>query len=123
MPRVVHFEISGNDPEKVAEFYHNVFGWEISKWDGPEEYWLVNTGDPNTPGINGGIFKPKEPFTGTVNTVDVPNLEEFIERVKANHGHPVTDKITIPGVGYIAYCKDVEETIFGLIQSDPTAGQ
>ena len=121
MPRVVHFEISANEPEKVVAFYKNVFGWKIDKWDGPEDYWLVNTGDPNSPGINGGIFKPKELFTGTVNTVEVTNLEEFLEKVKENRGQVVTGKITIPGIGYVAYCKDVEGTIFGLIQPDQSA--
>jgi len=123
MPRVIHFEISGNDPEKVAEFYRSVFNREITNWDGPEEYWLVTTGDPTTPGINGGIFKPKEPFTRTVNTVDVPNLEDYMDKVKANGGQVVVDKMTIPGVGYLAYCKDVEGANFGIIQADPAAGQ
>src|SRR6185369_12174341 len=112
MPRVVHFEISANEPEKVIAFYKSVFDWKIDKWEG-EDYWLVGTGEPNSPGINGGIFKPKETFTGTVNTIEVPNLEEFIGKVKENKGQVVTEKITIPGVGYLAYCKDVEGTLFG----------
>ncbi len=123
MPRVVHFEITGNDPEKVADFYRKVFDWKINKWEGPQEYWLVDTGDPSSPGINGGIFKPKEPFIGTVNTVEVSNLDEYVEKVMANRGQVVTDKITIPGVGYLIYCKDVEGVVFGMMQSEPTAGQ
>jgi predicted enzyme related to lactoylglutathione lyase len=35
MPRVQHFEISANDPEKVAAFFENVFGWKVTKWEGP----------------------------------------------------------------------------------------
>jgi uncharacterized protein len=120
MPRVVHFEISANEPEKVIAFYKSVFGWKIDKWEG-QDYWLVDTGAPDSPGINGGIFKPKETFTGTVNTIEVTNLEEFLQKVKENRGQVVTEKITIPGVGYIAYCKDVEGTLFGLIQTDRSA--
>ena len=45
MNRVVHFEIHGQDPGKLAEFYRKVFGWELNKWDNPGgEYWLVMTG-------------------------------------------------------------------------------
>lgn len=33
MPRVQHFEISANDPEKLAAFYEKVFGWKITKWE------------------------------------------------------------------------------------------
>jgi predicted enzyme related to lactoylglutathione lyase len=28
----------------------------------------------------------------------------------------------IPGVGWLAYCKDTEGNIFGLMQADPKAG-
>ncbi len=29
MPRVVHFEIPADDPERAIEFYRQVFGWKI----------------------------------------------------------------------------------------------
>jgi catechol 2,3-dioxygenase-like lactoylglutathione lyase family enzyme len=60
MSRVVHFEIAANDPEKVTAFYQNVFGWKIAKWGGPQDYWVVTTSDPASPGIDGGIFRPNE---------------------------------------------------------------
>ncbi len=41
MPRVVHFEINADDPERAAKFYQNVFGWKIKKWEGPIDYWLA----------------------------------------------------------------------------------
>jgi len=44
MPRVVHFEIHADDPQRAANFYQGVFGWDIKKWEGPEDYWLVTTG-------------------------------------------------------------------------------
>ena len=55
MPRVVHFEIAADDPDRATRFYQDVFGWQSSKWEGPEEYWLVMTGSPSEPGIDGGI--------------------------------------------------------------------
>ncbi len=57
MPRPVHFEIHADDPERAAAFYRSVFDWEIEKWEGPREYWLVTTGPEGTPGINGGLMK------------------------------------------------------------------
>lgn len=122
MPRVVHFEISANDPEKVVAFYQNVFGWKINKWEGPEEYWLVETGEGEEPGIDGGIFRPNEVFSGTVNTIDVPDIDAYIERIVQNGGEIAVEKHVIPGVGYNAYAKDVEGTLFGVHQEDPEAG-
>ena len=55
MKRVVHFEISADDPERAADFYRNVFGWEIAKWEGPIDYWLITTGDEKYPGIDGAL--------------------------------------------------------------------
>jgi len=122
MPRVVHFEISANNPEAQAKFYGETFGWEITKWAGPQDYWLIKTGEPGTPGIDGGFFKPSETFTATVNTIQVDNLDAYIEKVKAAGGTMALEKQPIPGVGWLAYCKDPEGTLFGLHQEDPTAG-
>ena len=41
MSRVVHFEISADQPDRAIRFYQNVFGWQFTKWDGPMPYWLV----------------------------------------------------------------------------------
>lgn len=54
MPRVVHFEVHADDPERAANFYSGVFGWELAKWEGPQDYWLITTGPDDEPGINGG---------------------------------------------------------------------
>jgi predicted enzyme related to lactoylglutathione lyase len=27
------------------KFYKEVFGWEFNKWNGPQEYWHVKTGE------------------------------------------------------------------------------
>ena len=40
MPRVVHFEIDADEVGRTTKFYSEVFGWQIHKWDGPEDYWL-----------------------------------------------------------------------------------
>jgi predicted enzyme related to lactoylglutathione lyase len=56
LPRVVHFEINANDPEKLTEFYEQVFNWKFEKWKGPMEYWLIMTGE-NEPGIDGGLSR------------------------------------------------------------------
>ena len=120
MSRVVHFEVMAEDPERAAAFYSKVFGWEINKWDGPEDYWLVTTGADGTPGINGGIGKSQGEALA-VNTIDVESIDEFVEKVTANGGQVVVPKMAIPGVGYQLYCKDTEGVLFGLHQIDPSA--
>ncbi len=122
MPRIVHFEIPAKDPARVRAFYKEVFDWKIEKWQGPVDYWLVMTGEEGTPGIDGGLYTPNGEIGGTINTIEVDNLDIYLTKIKANGGAVVVDKMAVPGVGWMAYCKDIEGTVFGMMQSDPKAG-
>jgi predicted enzyme related to lactoylglutathione lyase len=120
MSRVVHFEISADDGDRARTFYENVFGWQFHKWDGPEPYWLVATGPDEQPGINGGMFLRKGQV-GHVNTVAVESIDTALESVKGSGGEVVVEKHAVPGIGWHAYCKDTEGSIFGIMQNDPSA--
>lgn len=122
MNRIIHFEIAANNPEKVIEFYKTVFGWNVRQW-GTHDYWLAFTGNKNEPGIDGGFFKPRGPMPGNgfVNTIQVENVDEAAEKVKANGGKIVLEKTSIPTVGYLIYCTDVEGTVFGIMHEDANA--
>ena len=121
MGRVVHFELGADNPARAVKFYETVFGWKVNKWEGPQEYWLVNTGENDGAGINGGIMKRQDPGQHTVNTVGVPSVDEFVKKVTAAGGKIAVPKFPIPGIGYIAYCIDTEGNTFGIIQPDESA--
>ncbi len=127
MPRVVHFEIHADDPQRAVNFYQNVFGWQINKWEGPEDYWLVTTGANNEPGINGAILKRRGPINSDaviayVCTIDVPDIDEAITKATSQGGTVALPKMPVPGVGWLAYYKDSEGNIFGMLQTDAAAG-
>ena len=120
MPRVIHFEINVDDPERAVRFYKKVFGWKIKKWEGPVDYWLVTTGEASQPGIDGAIMRRMNKGT-TYNTIDVPSVDEFMRKIVKAGGKVVSEKTAIPGVGYFAYCADTEGNVFGIMQEDPSA--
>jgi hypothetical protein len=122
MNRFTHFELATSDLEKTAAFYREVFGWKIEKWEGPIDYWLVDTGDAATPGINGGLMAAGGGFSGTINTIEVADIDAAIAKVLANGGELALPKDAIPGVGYQAYFKDNAGILVGLHQADPKAG-
>jgi len=126
MPRVVHFEIHAADPNRAVNFYKNLFGWTFQKWEGPMEYWLVTTGPNDQPGINGGLVQRQGEIDGQaviayVCTVDVENLDASVQTAVDNGGQIALPKMPIPGMGWLAYCKDTEGNIFGMMQGDPNA--
>ena len=121
VPRVTHFEIDADKPEELRKFYERVFGWKIVKWEGPIDYWLITTGEEDEPGIDGGLTRRTETGAATVNTINVPSVDEFIQKIKENKGTIIMPKQAIPWVGWTAYFKDPEGNFFGLMEEDPTA--
>lgn len=125
MPRVVHFEIHAGDPERAKRFYERLFGWGLDRY-GPEEYWLVTTGPNDQPGINGGLLRRGGVLDGQaviayVCTVDVADLEASLALAIAEGGSIALERTAVPGIGWLAYIKDTEGNILGLLQSDSKA--
>lgn len=126
MPRVVHFEIHAAEPERAIRFYKALFGWEFTRWSGPMDYWLITTGPDSQPGINGGLIRRHGLIDGQaviayVCTVDVASVDAAVRAIQAEGGSIALPKMAIPGVGWLAYGKDTEGNIFGVMQADPTA--
>lgn len=118
MPRVIHFEIGADDPDRAVKFYEQVFGWTTQTWDGPQGYWLLTTGPDSQPGINGGLMRRDARFPQTVNTIDVPDVDAYCEKVQSAGGRVMMPKSHVPGIGWVAYCDDTEGNTFGIIQFD-----
>jgi hypothetical protein len=128
MPRVVHFEIHATDPDRAVKFYETVFGWSFTKWDGPADYWLIGTGPDDQRGINGGLLRrhgaaPAEmqAVNSFVCTVDVPAVDDYVVKATAAGGSIAMPKMAVPGVGWLAYVKDTEGNILGMMQMDAMA--
>lgn len=128
MSRPIHFEIHAVQPERAIAFYSGLFGWQFDKWEGPMPYWLVITGPDTERGINGGLL-PRQggapvamaAVNAFVCTVDTADLDASLVRAAALGGIVVVPKMPIAGVGWLAYAKDTEGNIFGLMQPDPAA--
>ncbi|MFC0114371.1 VOC family protein [Kibdelosporangium aridum] len=122
--RVVHFEIPFDDADRAKGFYQEAFGWAIMGL--PElQYNMVSSGpsDPQTgptePGfINGGMFERGiNPVTSPVLVVDVPDVDEALQKIEKLGGQTVTPKVAVGDMGYSAYFKDTEGNLLGLWQS------
>jgi predicted enzyme related to lactoylglutathione lyase len=124
MPRVIHFEIRADDPQRALKFYTGVFGWQVNQWQtprGPMDFWLLTTGQEPEPGIDGALVPRGTYPEPTVNTISVPSVDEFAAKIEAAGGQIVQPKMPIPTIGYYAVCKDTEGNTFGIMESDPKA--
>jgi len=128
MSRVMHFEIHAENPERAIAFYQGVFGWQFQKWDGPMDYWLIKTGEDTERGINGGMIRRMGPgpaemqaVNAYVCTIGVTAIDESVAKALAAGAVLALPKMPIPGIGWLAYVKDTEGNILGVMQPDPQA--
>ena len=120
--RVVHFEVHADDPSRAVAFYTGVFGWEVNAMPSGD-YWLLTTGPDDEPGINGAILprmgdRPAlgAPVMGATVTVCVEDLDGTLAKATGAGGIMALDKMTVPGVGDLAYVIDTEGNVLGILQ-------
>lgn len=131
---VVHFEISVDDTDRATNFYKEVFGWAFQPLgEDYSGYVLVYPGGEITPGspqvgINGGMMKRQGPAPGSdireansfVCTVATDDVDDIVTKTQANGGSVDMPAEDIPGVGRLAYIRDTEGNLVGVLK--PTEG-
>ena len=127
---VVHFEMPADDPDKLADFYRQLFGWEITKMEaGGMEYWSIATsptdptsGMPNEPGmINGGLARRQMQGETPMNYVNVESVDEYVRKAKSLDATVALDKVAIAGMGFYARLIDPQGNPIGVWQTDSGA--
>ena len=121
MGRVIHFEIHCGDVDRAERFYTGLFGWQVQPIGGPMDYRLVTTGPDSDAGINGALMQRQGDVDGEaviafVNTIQVDNLARVEQMLPDVGGEQVTERMEIPEVGHLAYFKDTEGNMFGVLQ-------
>jgi len=123
---VSRFEIPARDPERVARFYREVFGWEIEAlpWDGPA-YFRVRAAvaDPGAEpreGIDGGVTEaaagePEHPLL--VVHIAGATVEECLARIVAAGGAVDLPAAAVGTMGRFARFRDPEGNRLGLWQA------
>jgi predicted enzyme related to lactoylglutathione lyase len=125
---VAHFEIYGDDPDKLAQFYANLFDWKIEPVPGMD-YRIVKTvdtddkGTPTQPGgINGGVARrPSPEVRGWMNYVSVESVDGAAERAQKLGAKVTAAKAPVPGMGWFVMLVDPQGNPFALWQTDPKA--
>jgi uncharacterized protein len=117
---VVHFEIMGQDPERLRGYYAELFGWEIDT-NNPIDYGLVGREanvDADGIGIGGGIGQAPDGYGGHLTFyVGVPDVEAALARAEMLGGSRMMGPETVmPGIE-IGLFVDPEGHTVGVIRS------
>ncbi len=112
---VVHFEIGCQNPEKVAPFYADLLGWNLTPY-GPAN--MVNT--RSEAGIQGHIASLGHPPHNYITIyAQVDDLDTYIKKAQSLGGKLMVPPVEVPGMGHFAWITDPEGTIFGLWKAAP----
>ena len=120
---VVHFEIIGNDPAGLRDYYGNLFGWEFDT-SGPVvpavspkgEYGFTDpTASNDGPGIPGGVGGGAGYDRHVVFYVGVPEVEAALQKAERLGGKRRMGPERAPGRDLVvAHFTDPEGNLIGL---------
>jgi len=111
---VVHFEIRGEDPQRLAEFYRELFGWTIDAAN-PMGIMTVQPGIGGPEDGVGGHIRPAD-APGVSIFVQVLDLDDTLRRAEAMGGRAVMQPFDVPGGPTVAQMADPEGNLVGLVK-------
>jgi predicted enzyme related to lactoylglutathione lyase len=125
---VVHFEIHASEPQRLIDFYGELFYWKFTQF-GDMPYWAIDTGDgaigvnASGRGINGGLTQrqgpapePGAPVNGCDFVVGVDtNVDDLFQKGLNLGGSEALPLADMEGIGRVGYLLDPDGNVFGLI--------
>jgi uncharacterized protein len=116
---VVHFEVIGQDGQKLQSYYGDLFGWQIDSGN-PMNYGIVQRdGNTNSEGvgIGGGVAGGPEGYGGHVTFyVEVPDAEAALAKAEELGGSRVMGPDEVMEGLVIGQFADPEGHVVGVVQ-------
>lgn len=118
---VTHFEIYGEEPSSLANFYREALGWNVEQMPGLN-YYRITTSEAECPALHGGLtYRAIADANGWVLFVNVPSLDETVARIESLGGSVVRPKTAVPRNAWVTIVADPAKNVFGVWQADPNA--
>ncbi|MDD5509078.1 MAG: VOC family protein [Bacteroidales bacterium] len=121
MSTIVHFDVPTEDVMRAKKFYSTLFGWKFQSFPEMQYNLITTTNLDGTPGIGGGMGKRMEPSQRIMNYFGVPSIDAAMKQVTSLGGKVLTEKMAVPGMGFLANCMDTEGNTFGLWEENAGA--
>lgn len=119
--QIVHWELMGPDGDKLATFYHELFGWEIQPTPGFDSYNLVAA---EQSGIGGAVGQGNENMPAyQAIYVEVARVDDHLAKAEAHGGTTVVPRTEIPGMVTFGLFTDPAGNLVGVVEEEiPAAG-
>lgn len=121
-----YFDLTVRDLAAARHFFEAALGWRFERFAMPYEYYRIQAGPADEPGIDGGIgaladTAVTDGLPSATLTVTVPDLDAALARVTHAGGSVIEPLMPIPGIGWYATCSEPGGLRFGLIEPDANA--
>ena len=127
MDPVVHFEMPYDNPDRMARFYGEVFGWELRMLGEEMGNYVVATtvkpglrvGHDAAYGAIGGGFYPRKldwPAQYPSIVIAVQDIRASMNKVEAAGGQVLGEPMAIPGIGDYVSFFDTENNRVSMLQ-------
>lgn len=113
------FEIPADDPEKLQQFYRELFHWSFARGSTGFCYYRAHTSDDS---LKGGISARQDPEHTLINYVKVESVDEYTLKAQTLGAELVVPRKPVPQRGWYAVLKDPEGNRLGPWQDDAEAG-
>jgi hypothetical protein len=108
---VVHFEVTGPDDGRLADFYASLFNWRMQPVPGAG-YTLIHAGGA---GINGGIERAADGRGATIFYIETDDLQSALDKINLVGGKTMTPITELPGMATYAVFEDLDGLAVGLV--------
>ena len=120
MNSLSHFEIFGDEPEKLADLYSALFGWRVEQAPGVD-YWRIQ-GDGGAEQMIGGLAR-RPPFAlqGWLAYFQVGSVTEAVSIVEQHGGSVLKERTAVPRTAWYAVVADPAGNAFAVWEPDALA--
>jgi predicted enzyme related to lactoylglutathione lyase len=119
--KIVHWELMGPDGDKLAAFYGDLFGWNLTPSPGFDAYHMT---DEEETGISGAVGQGNKnmPQYQTI-YVQVDSVDEHLAKAEGAGGTAVVPRTVIPGMVTFGLFTDPAGNLVGLVEAETPPGE
>ncbi|MEM1123052.1 MAG: VOC family protein, partial [Bacteroidota bacterium] len=110
------FDVPATTPLKSINFYNQVFGWTFQPCQNQTK-WTASVESTEHQIFGNPFLRKAKSAQSLTNAIEVENVDQTLRNIQAAGGKVIVPKFEIPSIGWMAYFKDLEDNIFGIMQT------